>query len=343
MTMQSNKIVLIIILTALQPLNSIIVSQSIHFNQAFSSHLTLNPANTGRFDGDWRAVAMYRHQGHEMSSDYNTSYFSFEYPVYINSEKIETGIYYSRDNSSGFSFPADRINLSISNGIHLNINSVLYAGIQLAWVHKQVDWSNTTFPDQYSRDTGGFDPSLPTSAHLENESTNYPDAGIGILYHRNTELGIFNIGYSLQQINRPQESFFGETFQLPVKHIWHSKADINLSADYFVIPTIVYLRMGKNQVSLTGIHFGYNLDEWMNQNNSIIAGVHFRNASMANARSVIFSGGMTWQFWTFMLSYDTSISRQNTARLNSTGLEFGIAFKLPSTQLSNKMIPWERF
>ncbi|GAO28904.1 type IX secretion system membrane protein PorP/SprF [Geofilum rubicundum] len=133
-------------------------AQGIHFSQAYSAHLTLNPANTGRHNGDWRAVGIFRQQGHHMGNDYQTAYFSFENPYYVKEEKLDVGLYYSRDNSAGHTFPVDRINLSAGHGIRLNHMSYLHAGVQLAWVHKQINMNGLSFPDQYNRETGGFDP-----------------------------------------------------------------------------------------------------------------------------------------------------------------------------------------
>jgi hypothetical protein len=36
--------------------------QDIHFSQYYASPLSLNPANTGNYDGDWRLMNSYRQQ-----------------------------------------------------------------------------------------------------------------------------------------------------------------------------------------------------------------------------------------------------------------------------------------
>ncbi len=318
-------------------------AQGIHFSQAYSAHLTLNPANTGRYNGDWRAVGIFRQQGHHMGNDYQTAYFSFENPFYVKEERLDAGLFYSRDNSAGNTFPVDKINLSAGHGIRINHRSYLHAGVQVAFVHKQINMNGLSFPDQYNRATGGFDPTQATAEQLENNRTFYPDAGIGLVYARTHNAGILSAGYSVQQINRPKESFFGVDQNLPMKHIWHGKGDIGLNSRIFLVPALIYMRAGKNQMSLVGLNIGYNLDQWLNQNNSLIAGIHLRNASMDQSQSLVFSGGANWQYWTFMMAFDTDISKARSNSITGSGLELSVIYKLPSTHITQKMIQWERY
>lgn len=319
-------------------------AQSIHFSQAYSAHLTLNPANTGRFNGDWRAVVMHRQQGYRLSNDYQSSYFSFEHPFYIRNENFFAGIYYARDNSAGNTLPSDRLNISVANAIRISHDAYLQAGLQVAWVHKQIDWSRITFPDQYNRDLGGFDPGLPTADQFENSKTSYLDVGFGLLYTQSLRRGPMSFGYSLQQINRPTETFFDDPYTLALKHVWHSKADLDLNARMFVIPVALFMKNGSASSSLVGLNIGHNLNEWVAGSfNSVLAGVHMRNADKGKARALIFSAGTVWQYWTFMLSYDSDISNTKTSRFTASGLELGVVYKLPSTRINRITVPCERY
>jgi type IX secretion system PorP/SprF family membrane protein len=319
------------------------LAQSIHFSQGYSAHLTLNPANTGRYNGDWRAVGIFRQQGHQLGNDYQTAYFSFENPFYVKEEKLDVGLFYSRDNSAGNTFPVDRANLSAGHGIRINHLSYLHAGVQIAFVHKQINMNALSFPDQYNRATGGFDPSQATAEQLENNRTFYPDAGFGLVYARTLSSGIVSAGYSIQQINRPKESFFGLEKNVPMKHIWHGKGDIGINSKIFLIPALIYVRAGNSQMSLGGLNIGYNLDQWLNQHNSIIAGIHLRNATIEKSQSIIFSGGANWQYWTFMMAFDADISKARSNSITGSGLELSVIYKLPSTRITQKMIQWERY
>lgn len=319
-----------------------VAAQVVHFSQAFEAHLVLNPANTGRFNGDWRIVSTYRHQGNQLADDYSTLFLSFEKPFYIKSEKINTGLFYSRDNSAGGTFPVDRVNFSVASGVWLSENSMLNAGIQAAYINKQVYWNGITFPDQYNRDVGGFDPSLPTGEVLETSTTSFFDLGLGLVYSKLLKKSVITAGYSLQQINRPTESFFYLDVNLPVKHFFHLKADVNLNNHLFVIPSAVLLKQSKNNAFLAGAHFGYSIKDWYSVSNSVIGGVHFRNAGLFNVRSLVVSAGISWQFYKFMISYDAPMASTHSG-FNNSALEFSFGFRIPSTDLNFKTIPCERY
>src|SRR5687768_18571363 len=56
-------------------------SQDPNFSQFFVSPLTLNPALTGKFNGDFRVAGNYRDQWPEISKAYVTSTISFDAPI----------------------------------------------------------------------------------------------------------------------------------------------------------------------------------------------------------------------------------------------------------------------
>ncbi|MDG5800575.1 PorP/SprF family type IX secretion system membrane protein [Marinilabiliaceae bacterium ANBcel2] len=319
-------------------------SQSLYFSQAYSAHLTLNPANTGRFDGDWQAVALYRQQGYNLSDDYQSSYFSFEYPFYFDNQRVDAGIYYSRDNSAGGTLPVDRLNISVANSIVINPGSVVHFGLQGAVVHKQVTWSNITFPDQYNRDTGMFDPGLPTYGYGESVATTYLDMGFGLVYSYMFDQGIVKAGYSMQQVNRPGESFFGIDNNLPVKHVLHAKGDLNTGNSLFFIPTFTGITMNRAYEIMAGVNAGLYIGEWLGMyQNSVITGLHLRSLPWRDSKGIIFSLGGSWQYWNFMLSYDADISSSNQPGYNYSALELSVGFRLPSTDITRKTVQWERY
>ncbi|MFT3739969.1 MAG: PorP/SprF family type IX secretion system membrane protein [Breznakibacter sp.] len=319
------------------------LSQNIHFSQAYSAHLTLNPANTGRFNGDWRVTGMFRDQGLQFTSQYKTSYVSFEMPVYIRNERIATGIFYSHDNSAGSNLPVERIFGNLATSVPLSVNGSLTTGIQLGYVHKQISWNNISFPDQYNRAIGGFDPNLPTSERFETDQTGWLDLGVGLAYTHKFKKMILVGGYAMQQINTPQETFLGVGYDLPVRHVAHVKADWNLSDQLFVIPSVVATWQRNARQQLFGANLGVNLNEWMGQRNNFIAGVHYRNGLFDVSDALIFSTGFTYQYWSLLASFDSDVFGSKTGHASASAFELGLVFKLPSTELTYKTVPCERY
>ena len=59
-------------------------AQDPHFSQFFSSPLTLNPALTGLFDGDFRVAGNYRTQWPTINNAFKTGTASFDFSVFKN-------------------------------------------------------------------------------------------------------------------------------------------------------------------------------------------------------------------------------------------------------------------
>ena len=72
------KTVLLILITALVKNG---LAQDPNFSQFFVSPLTLNPALTGKFNGNFRVAGNYRNQWPEISKAFITSTISFDMPI----------------------------------------------------------------------------------------------------------------------------------------------------------------------------------------------------------------------------------------------------------------------
>ena len=59
-------------------------AQDPHFSQFFASPLTLNPALTGRFDGNFRVAGNYRNQWPTINNAFTTATVSFDMPILAN-------------------------------------------------------------------------------------------------------------------------------------------------------------------------------------------------------------------------------------------------------------------
>src|ERR1700739_623170 len=62
-------------------LSGLVQAQDPHFSQFFSSPLTLNPAFTGKFDGDVRVAGNYRQQWVSIPNAYTTGSFSVDFGI----------------------------------------------------------------------------------------------------------------------------------------------------------------------------------------------------------------------------------------------------------------------
>ena len=68
-------------------------AQDIHFSMYNLSPLTMNPANTGNYKGDWRIMGNYRSQWKEISKAYNTFSVGGDMNFYPSNQNVAAGIF----------------------------------------------------------------------------------------------------------------------------------------------------------------------------------------------------------------------------------------------------------
>ena len=186
-------------------------AQDPHFSQFFASPLTLNPAFTGKFDGQYRLAANYRDQWPSIPNAYITESGSID--MSILKSKMGNNIL-----GLGFSGLSDQsgngaLNLnygSISVSFHKALDGEGYntigAGFQGTYSSIGVDKSKLTFEDQLG--STGF--TLPTGETFTNGTNkNYMDIAAGLLFSGSTD-GVNNYyaGVSMYHINKPNTGFY---------------------------------------------------------------------------------------------------------------------------------------
>ncbi|MCU4162780.1 PorP/SprF family type IX secretion system membrane protein [Carboxylicivirga caseinilyticus] len=317
-------------------------SQNIHFSNLYLTHLTLNPANIGSFDGDLRAVAMYRAQGYNLGVPYQTFYTSFEKPFFPFDEQIDVGIYYSHDDAGEYNFPAHYLFANIAKRVSVTRTVAITAGLQIGYVSKSFNSLNETYPDQYSRETGSFDRNLPTAEQFDINTSSNVSAGMGFLVTKTFSESVLNVGYSAQNLNKPSETFFGEENQTDVRNVFHTKFEYSISEFIFTTPAFVLVAQGKSRQTLIGSNVGYRINANKSIRN-IQGGLFLRNGILNNFESIIFGFGIDFSKWKFFSSYDFDISGLKSNYSANTGIEFGLVYILPNSSLREIIHPTERF
>jgi len=108
-------IVLLILLTTTSAFG-----QDVHYSQYFNCPLSLNPAETGIFDGDWRAIGNYRSQWSSLGIPYNTLSASYDKQLYLNNHHFSPGFFIMSDNSGN---PEIEVTMAYASlGYHQTVN-----------------------------------------------------------------------------------------------------------------------------------------------------------------------------------------------------------------------------
>lgn len=316
-------------------------AQDIHFSQFYFSPLSLNPANTGNYKGDYRFFGNYRSQWRDISKAYNTFSAGGDFNIYPKNQNVSGGLIFINDKSGG--------NLKVmkimpSAAFHKKIAGYnLHIGIQPGVVIKSIDFYAHSFPNQLNWNTGKFDNTLVNTETGVNQRFTYFDLNAG--FGASKKFGKIEpeIGYTLFHINKPKESFLSLENKLKVRQAY------NIGLNYYLNDKIIlkgYTMYGyTTKVSdwVSGVNAEYVLSKNVFFTNSVFAGFMWRDGFKRNPDAGIVTAGMNYQNYTIGFSYDITFSQLKTAVDSKGAFEIAIIYKAKNTRLSKKAIPCERY
>ncbi len=202
-------------------------AQDPHFSQFFSSPLTLNPAFTGKFDGNLRVAGNYRNQWPTINRAFTTTTLSVDMPIMQSriapNDTWGLGVMGYSDQSAN---SAVKFNyLTLSTAFHKGLDEEGYhqigAAFQGTYSNMMVNVANLTFEDQLT--SSGF---TGVTSEIFNNTTlknSYFDLNAGVLYSGSTgDNNNFYAGISMYHINRPKQQFTGAFFLLSPRTTFHA-------------------------------------------------------------------------------------------------------------------------
>lgn len=160
--------------------------QDANFSQFFSSPLTLNPANTGNFNGSLRLAGNFRNQWASFNNAFSTATFSVDAPILLNKmssyNRLSIGLSALTDQSGNGLLKQNYLSgsLAFKKGLDALAKQSLTLGFQGTYGSANFNSGLAKFEDQLT--PGGF--SLPTSEPLQISNTNkqISDINVGLIY-----------------------------------------------------------------------------------------------------------------------------------------------------------------
>ncbi|MCZ4243753.1 PorP/SprF family type IX secretion system membrane protein [Pedobacter punctiformis] len=218
-------------------------AQDPKFSQYFASPLTLNPAYTGFFDGDYRFAVNTRQQWGNLGDPYNTYSVSGDLKL-IQDENFTNSVFSIGlsglfDESFNKALKSQYISASFSYYQYLDIEHRFKFGLapQISYVSKYLDYNKLTFASQYDED-GHFDMSLPNHLDLKNDRTSYFDLNLGGNFSATFNRLSLALGYSFYHISKPRENMlngnedivpYRRTIHLSMLYKANELVDLNFS------------------------------------------------------------------------------------------------------------------
>ncbi|MCX2574327.1 PorP/SprF family type IX secretion system membrane protein [Pedobacter sandarakinus] len=220
-------------------------AQDPKFSQYFAAPLTLNPAYTGFFDGEYRIAANTRQQWGNMGDPYNT--YSVSGDVKLSDDENFTNSIFSLglsglfDESFNKALKSQYISASFSYYQYLDVEHRYKFGLapQVSYVVRFLDYNQLTFASQYNG--SGFDQSLPNFLDSKNDKTSYFDLNLGANFSASFDQFSVAIGYAQFHLTKPRETLLTtgnqeiaarKTATLGMLYLANNYLDINLTGVY---------------------------------------------------------------------------------------------------------------
>jgi type IX secretion system PorP/SprF family membrane protein len=316
--------------------STILYGQDIHFSQYFNSPLSLNPALTGNFNGDWRVVGNYRNQWRSLNLPYRTLSASYDRQVYVKNHHLGVGMYIVNDNSGNSRLKTSKIYASGAYYRNFN-NNIVNVGLQLGYVLSTIGADDLTYPGDYDYSKGDF-----VKGNYPLDKAGYLDVNIGFSWTKKIRIFEPQIGVAFYHLNQPKYTFISGTNKMSIRNSIHASLKTNISPVLFFKPMAMYNTISGSKDLMVGGEAGINIQGNRFNIREVTAGVFMRNIVVEKTDAMIFMIGAQYSNLAFQLSYDINVSPLNQFTSNRGALELSIIFKSISTIIKTFTIPCER-
>lgn len=317
-------------------------AQDVHFSQFAMSPLTLNPAQIGNFDGDWRISANYRSQWRVLGYPFESYSLGYDRNFIKKTSTLSLGLLVLHDESGNSLLTSDRI--QVGGAFHpISGRTTLHMGFLAGVNLKRFNIDGLTFPEQFNTTTGVFDSSLPNGENNLNLKSTKPDISAGLgMTHRWRE-NVFNAGFALYHLNRPNQSFFGGKEPTPVRSVFHTEIDFKLSKRIGFTPQYLAMFVAKASEMVVGGKLALLFSENKQHITSIYAGGSLRSGINRNTDALIGTVGLTFERMQIGLSFDSNVSSLQTVTNKKGAIEVALIFWSGTTLVKPKNLPCDRY
>ena len=248
-------------------------AQDPQFSQFYNSPLQLNPANTGVFPGQWRAVANYRQQWNSIlnTRPFRTVSASFDMKVPVGRDDFFAfGVSALRDEAGKSNYTRSTVDLSASymkqlGGGRGSVDQFLVGGAQVGFGQHSIEPDALWFSNQFDIDLEQVNQALSNGENLNTSSDLYTNINVGLLWYAVFDDNqSFYVGGALQHVNEPSVSFIanGGTIPTDMKVTGHLGGEIPLTKRLSLLPAVAVINQGASMISLYGANLRITNRDW---------------------------------------------------------------------------------
>lgn len=327
-------------------------AQDVHFTQFNAAPLTINPAFTGAFQGDWRASAVYRDQWRSAlgNAAFKTYAASFDMPIIRDisvDDYLAAGIQVYNDQAGDLNLNNFSAMLSVAYHKFLGGDGkkALTVGLQGGYYQKSFDLSKAYFGDEFNEGYWQQGTSMEYP-YLNTRVQGYVvNAGLAWSHVISNNFS-YVIGAGVNNINQPLESFskrpLAKDVGLGMRLTGQVGAIIGINERFSLRPAVLYQSQATAMELIGGNEFHYKLGEDYDLPTSVAVFLggwyRYQDAIMVNA-------GVEWKGFRVGVAYDYNTSDLKTSTNGNGGFEIMIRYIKPSLiDFSRKLLyPCARF
>ena len=307
-------------------LTTVANAQDPHFSQFFASPLTLNPAFTGKFDGQWRLAANHRDQWPSIPKAYVTTSLSVDFPILKNkiaeNDVFGVGLSGVSDASANSALKLNygSVSMSYHKALDENGYNTIGAGFQATYSSLALDLKKLTFADELRQN--GFAQGTTAEVFNNGNNQNYFDLNAGLLFSGSSNgENNYYLGASMYHINRPKVSFKDDNWLLSGRVTVHGGGSFPVSEVVALNVSAIYQAQNKASETVLGGAFALNANgDKVNPTNVYIGSWMRLNDAIIPYLGLEFSG------LRIGASYDINISSLKAATGNRGGSEISIIY-----------------
>ncbi|MEI6312627.1 MAG: PorP/SprF family type IX secretion system membrane protein [Bacteroidota bacterium] len=248
-----------------------IYAQDIHFSQYYASPLTLNPALTGKFNGQYRISGIYRSQWAPAGSPlFMTPALAVDGSLFkglLKKDAVGVGLVLFTDRQNKATLVQYQIlgSLAYHKGLGANNGTQISLGFQGGYVLKQLNSAKLQFGDGFALGGPGGGYAYTSSAEIASlkNKFGYFNMNAGLFVNsRIAKSAVLYGGYSFNNLGRPVEQFSSATIDkvgVAWRHVVHIGAEVDATQRIVLIPGILWQMQAKAQELNFGITAGYHV------------------------------------------------------------------------------------
>ncbi|WP_118949652.1 PorP/SprF family type IX secretion system membrane protein [Taibaiella helva] len=312
-------------------------AQDVHFTQFDASPLLLNPANTGAFNGEVRASAIYRDQWRSVvgAAAFKTYAVSVDMPIIrdISVDDYLAGglsLYNDRAGDGNLNNFSALLSVAYHKFLGQDAKKVLTVGLQGGYTQKNLDLSRLYFGDEFQE--GMLNPG--TSAEfgwLTTKTSNYViNAGINYAQAVSEKFS-FTIGVGANNINQPLESFdrreASRDVGLGMRYTGQLGAIIGVGDRFTLKPAVLVQSQQKAMEIIAGNEFNLKVG---NEYDLPTAPAVFAGAWYRHEDAIMVTAGLEWKGFRVGVAYDYNTSDLKNASDGNGGFEISLRYIAPS-------------